>query len=95
MRKILILVAAWLLSGCAGRPSSNSTPITAPPKRLVTALAAFTARDLPRAYHRIHDDQGWKWVLWSHESLCIVDSGTWTRTQIGDRVSCDWRMPRG
>ena len=94
MRKTLILTAAWLLSSCANRSSSTSAPSTAP-TRPVTALATFTARELPSAYQRLHDNPGWKWVLWSNKSLCVVDASTWTRTQIGDRVSCDWRMPRG
>jgi hypothetical protein len=94
MRTVLLLAAALLLSGCAHR-SPLSSPVPAAPRREVTALAAFTGMDLPRPYQRLHDEPGWKWVLWSNERLCVVDSRTWVRTQVGDRVRCDWRMPRG
>jgi hypothetical protein len=93
MRTALLLAAAWLLTGCAGH-SAPRHALLPTPRREVTAIAAFTGLDLPRAYQRLHDGPGWKWVLWSHEMLCVVDSGTWTRTQVGDRVRCDWRVPR-
>lgn len=80
MRKTLILMAAWLLAGCAGRSSSTSAPMPLP-HRPVTALATFIARDLPRPYQRLHDEPGWKWVLWSNRSQCVVDAGTWARTR--------------
>ncbi|HWC75437.1 MAG TPA: hypothetical protein VG454_16035 [Gemmatimonadales bacterium] len=94
MRKAFILVAAWLLSACAGRPSSIE-PALAAATREVTAISAFTGTDLPPKYSRLHDEPGWKWVLWSHEQLCVVDSRTWASTHVGDQVSCDWRLPRG
>ena len=95
MRNALFLMVAWLLIGCAGRRSSSiRTPLVAS-GREVTNLSMLTGHELPRAFQRVHDDPGWKWVLWSNESLCVVDSRTWTMTHIGDHVRCDWRAPRG
>lgn len=92
MRKFQFL-ALWLLLGCATTQPDTRSLIPSP-LREVTALGRFSDQDLPLSYRRIEDGPGFMWVLWSDKRMCIVEPKTWIQTHVGDRVSCEWRMPR-
>jgi hypothetical protein len=92
MKKISLL-AIWLLAGCAAVHQSVESDTLAP-RRAVTRLGMLNSIEIPATYRRTNDAPGMIWVLWSNESLCIVDPSVWFRTRVRDRVSCNWRSPR-
>ena len=91
--RYLRALATILLFGCATAAHRQPAPGTVGFTREVTGLGMYS-KDLPARYRRLQDTPGRVWVLWSQQHMCVVNEDLWMRTNVGDRVPCQWRLPR-